>query len=123
MQITYDKFIEIVKTPSLHAAGVHAISRAHKIVVQQYCDKLTMRSACSGECDTCILQVKGVVDWINGLTDTPKEPYGLYTRMMKNAFARQVEVMNNRAPAEPEKNILGEATGRDAFDMFLETLA
>lgn len=123
MQIQYEKFIEMVTAKSLHEAGVHALPRAHKIVVQQYCDKLSMRSACSGECDDCILKVKDVVDWINGLSAKPKEPYGLYTMMMKNAFAKQLEEMSKRPPIELEKNFLGERTDRDVLDMFLETLS
>ena len=115
MQIKFDKFIEKVPTTILHQIGVHAIPRAHKIVVQQYCNKLSVRSSCSGECDTCILKVKDVVDWINTRPNTPKEPYGLYTKMMKFAFGKQVEEMLKRPPVKLEVNALGERTERDAF--------
>jgi len=115
MQIKLDKFIEKVPPTTLHEIGVHAIPRAHKIVVQQYCNKLSVRSACSGECDTCILKVKDVVDWINTLPDKPKEPYGLYTKMMKFAFGKQVEEMLKRPQVKLEVNALGERTERDAF--------
>src|SRR5688500_11119732 len=115
MQIKFDNFIEKVPPTTLHQIGVHAIPRAHKIVVQQYCNKLSVRSACSGECDTCILKVKDVVDWINTLPDKPKEPYGLYTKMIKFAFGKQVEEMLKRPQVKLEVNALGERTERDAL--------
>jgi hypothetical protein len=118
MQIPYNKFIEKVTESSLHQIGVHAIPRAHKIVVQQYCNKLSLRSACSGGCDTCILKVKDVVDWINTLPDKPQQPYGLYTKMMKFAFGKQVEEMLERPPMRLEVNAFGERTDRDPFAIF-----
>jgi hypothetical protein len=120
MQITYEKFMEKVTERSLHEIGVHAIPRAHKIVVQQYCNKLSLRSACSAECDTCILKVKDVVDWINTLPDKPQQPYGLYTKMMKFAFGKQVEEMLKRPPVRLEVSFLGERTDRDPFAIFEE---
>jgi hypothetical protein len=121
MEISYDKFIEIVTAKALHDIRVHALPRAHKIVLQQYCRKLSLRSACSGECDTCILKVKDVVEWINALPDKPQQPYGLYTKMMKFAFGKQVEEMLKRPAARPEVNFLGERTDRDPLDMIMET--
>jgi hypothetical protein len=121
MQIKFEKFIQKVPPTTLHQIGVHAIPRAHKIVVQQYCNKLSVRSACSEDCDTCILKVKDVVDWINTLPDTPKEPYGLYTKMMKFAFGKQVEEMLKRPLVKLEVNALGERTERDPFDILMET--
>ena len=123
MEISYDKFIEILTAKALHDIRVHALPRAHKIVLQQYCRKLSLRSACSGECDTCILKVKDKVDWINGLIDQPNQPYGFYTLMVKHAFAQKVEEMAKKPVAKPDTNALGERTDKDAFDLFLETLS
>lgn len=121
MEIAFEKFIEIVTAKALHNVGIHAISRGHKIAVQQYCNKLTVRGACTGECDTCALKLKDAAEWIIG--KNPTNPYAMYTYLMKNAGGQRVDELAKKQPvAKPEANIFNEATERDAFDIFEDAL-
>ena len=122
MQISYENFIEIVTPHSLHEIKIHAVPRGHKIAQKQYCEKLSLRGACSGECKTCILKIKKGVDWINALPEPPRDPYGMFTQIVKIAFGQRVEEMNQRPVVKLETNLLGERTERSGFDMFLESI-
>lgn len=120
MQITYDDFKRIVGEAELHKAGVHAIGRAHVVTTRWYCDKLTVRSACTGKCGECALHIKKAVSDMGKIK--PNNPYALYTWMMKNAQAKRVEDVANIQVSKPERNEFGEQTERDPFDIFEETL-
>jgi hypothetical protein len=121
MQIKIRKFKEIVGERALHQAGVHAIPNAHRRAVQFYCDKLTVRGACTGECDLCALKIKDAVEWM--IQKKPASPYGLYTWLLKNASAKRVEELAQRPRLGPETNAFGEATGRDPLDILMEALS
>jgi hypothetical protein len=122
MEITLDNFKEIVTERALHKAGVHAVPNAHKRAVQFYCNNLTVRSACTGECKTCALKIRDAVIAMSQQNNAVKQPYGLYTWFLKDASAKRVEELAKRPAFKPEANFLGEATERDAFDIFAETL-
>src|SRR5258705_9044266 len=121
MEITFDNFIKIVTAKALHSVGIHAVSRGHKIAVQQYCNKLTVRGACTGECDQCGLKLKDAAEWIVG--KNPTNPYAMYTYLMKNAGGQRVDELAKKPAPKQETNAFGEATERDAFDIFMETLS
>jgi len=120
MEITFDNFKKIVTEKALHEAGVHAISRGHKIAVQQYCNKLTVRGACTGECNQCGLKLKDAVQWI--IEKKADKPYAMYTYLMKNASGQRADELAKQPAPKPETNAFGEATERDPFDIFEEML-
>ena len=122
MQISYEEFILHVPPHNLHQIKVHAIPRGHKIVLQQYCNKLSLRGACTAECATCILKIVETVNWINTRPEPPREPYGFFTLAVKNSFAVRLEEIVKKPVAQPETNLLGERTERSVFDMFLESV-
>jgi hypothetical protein len=119
MQITIDNFKLIVTEKALHEAGVHAIPRARAIMLKQYCDKLTIRGACTGKCGQCALKIKAVAEWMT--QHKAENPYGMFTYLTKNASAQKVEELAHARVTTPETNAFGEATGRDALDILMET--
>ena len=122
MQISYEEFIKHVTPHSLHQIKVHAIPRGHRIVVQQYCNKLSLRGACTTQCATCIQKIAETVDWVNTRPEPPRDPYAFFTMAVKNSFGVRLEEAARKPAAKPETNILGERTERDGFDMFLDLL-
>jgi hypothetical protein len=120
MQITFEQFTKIVDVRLLHKAGLHAIPNAHKRTVKFYCDVLTIRSACTGDCSRCTLHVKNAVQRM--ANPKPNKPYGLFTWLMKDASAKRMEEVAAARATKVEVNILGEQRDADAFDLFEEAL-
>jgi hypothetical protein len=121
MQISLDNFKLIVTEKALHEAGVHAIKRGHAIMLKQYCDKLTVRGACTGKCSQCALKIKDVAEWM--IQHKSTNAYAMFTYLAKNASAQKVEELAHARVTTPEVNTLGEATGRDALDILMETFS
>jgi hypothetical protein len=107
---------------SLWDAKLFMIERARAVVLQQYCNKLTLRGACSGDCKTCGAQIQLALNWMTE-KNIPKLSYGIFGKLMKNAFAKRLEEMIKHPQFKPEASPLGEATERDALDIFMETLS
>ena len=120
MKITIDDFKKIVGEQALHKAGVHAIGRAHTVATRWYCDKLTLRSACTGKCNECALYLKTAVEAMG--KKQANNPYALFTWMVKDAQAKRIEAKGHAQVTVPETNMFGEQTERDPFDIFEETL-
>ena len=121
MQITLDNFKRIVGSKALWDAGLKAFPVAHSKAVHFYCEPLTMRNACTGECDVCALRIKNLVQWLVEHNDG-KNMYGIYVKLLKNNLAARVEEVAKRPEFKPETNALGEQTERDALDILMETL-
>jgi hypothetical protein len=92
--------------------------RAWLIVKKFYCTPLTNRSGCSGECDTCILNVKkriGEMDF-----SSAKAPYALFTWSLKHVVQNVVEA------TVAEQKAVGPVVGdeeTDVLDLLMETLS
>jgi hypothetical protein len=121
MQISLDNFKEL-HGPLLREARLFQLNRAHTLVAQQYCNKLTIRGACSGDCKTCGCEIQKALEWLRDRPDKPRMAYGIFGKLMKTAYANTLEAMSKRPAAKPETDALGEATERDALDIFMETL-
>lgn len=121
MQITSDNFKSWYKA-DLQGAQLYMVERARLVVLQQYCNKLTARSACTGECKVCGARIQSALQWMTETPGIPKMSYGIFGKIMKTAFARRLEEMSQHT-VELETNSLGERTDRDMFDIFAETLS
>jgi hypothetical protein len=120
MRITYKDFLEYINAGGFHKVGLHAVPRAHMITTQYFCDKLTLRSACSGNCGPCI---KALKDRLNTTTWDNANPYALFTHVVKSTYADVMEKQRVVEKPAQEKNFLGEAVEVDALDLLLETLS
>ncbi|MGE5375917.1 MAG: hypothetical protein ACM3XO_12740 [Bacteroidota bacterium] len=120
MQITFNDFKAFVGTIGLHTAGLHAIERVHKITQTFYCDKLTVRSACSGQCESCILTLKTRIADTKWAFSTNK--YGLYTWLVKDVSGKVMEAARAEEKSAPLKTQYGEPVEGDALDLFMETI-
>jgi hypothetical protein len=120
MQITLKDFKTFVGEGGLHAAGLHAIERVHGITKKFYCDKLTVRSACSENCESCIFALKTRVretKW-----DIVTNKYALFTWIVKDISAKAMEVTRAEEKSKPAKTLFGEPVEGEAFDLFMETI-
>ena len=120
MKISLPDFKLHVGTSGLHKAGLHAITRVHGITTKFYCNKLTLRSACSENCAQCILQLKERLDRTDWATS--KKPYALYTFVVKDVSGKVVETVCVDQKAAPSKTIFNEQVETDVLDLFMETL-
>jgi hypothetical protein len=120
MKISLDDFKTHIGVGGLHKAGLHAIPRVHGIVTKFYCDKLTVRSACSGKCAECILNLKTRLDTT---TWEGSKPYALFTFTVKDVSAKVMDA-THEVKAEPAKPAMFQAEEeKDVLDLFMETLA
>ena len=119
MQISYKDFIAIIKPSGFHKVGLHAIPALHRKTVQSYCDKLTVRSACSEECHSCLQHVKdrlNTADWT-----AAERPWGLYTWIIKDVSAAVTEEMRRNEKATPIFHPLDDQE-TDVLDTLMDTL-
>lgn len=123
MNIDLDTFEQIVRRGACHAAKLHAFERVHKITVQQYCQKLTVRSACTQDCFACAKQVLQAVGEVAISTDV-RSRYGLFTWKLKDALARRMDVALEQKAKTVQRAVgaFGETVEADGLDLILETL-
>jgi hypothetical protein len=119
MKISLEDFKTHIGVGGLHKAGLHAIPRVHGIVTKFYCDKLTLRSACSEKCAECILNLKARLDTTKW---EGSKPYALFTYTVKDVSARMMEAKHEVKPAAPKKIVFKADEEEDVLDLFMETL-
>jgi hypothetical protein len=117
MRINIQDFKEFAPRAGLHKVGLHAIERAHVIMSKFYCDKMTMRSLCPRECGKCALMLKHSVA---SISPEVKNPYAVFTWLMKNEFAKAGEAAAKAHKVEIKMNPLGERIESDGFDQLME---
>ena len=119
MNISLPDFKTHIGVSGLHDAGLHAIPRVHGIVTKFYCNKLTLRSACSEKCAECILHLKARLDTTNW---EGSNPYALFTYTVKDVSARVMEKTQEAKAAPSMPALFKEAEEKDVLDSILETL-
>lgn len=120
MRISLQEFKTHIGVSGLHKAGLHAIPRVHGIVTKFYCDKLTVRSACSGKCAECILNLKARLDTTNW---EGSKPYALFTYTVKDVSARVMDKTQEVKAAPAKPSLFKADEEKDVLDAILETLS
>src|SRR5688500_9431492 len=96
----------------LRKSKLYAIGRAHLIMCERYCDKMTLRNLCPLDCNKCALMLKENAQ----MQVEYGTPYAMFTWRMKNAFAKAAEASTRVHRAVIPQNAFGERIEVDAFD-------